>query len=139
MSWDRGPATFISLDLGCQLWSPSVLCACLTPLHSNHNATFMLHVLVSAQSSHGHIPHTLLIAVSGHPVLKPKVHKCVLSPPGSEGGSEVWDEACLRGARGKEPAPLLSCLWSQRQKGCSLGSVVGPANAWDSLLLWKPT
>lgn len=68
------------------------VCACLETLYSNHHATFTLHVLVSAQSTYGHIPHTLLTAASGHPVPNPEVHRCGLSHPGSGGGPEVWGQ-----------------------------------------------
>lgn len=105
MSWNRSPVTFIPLDLGCQQWRPSVcayvpVCACLSTQYSHHSAILTLHMLVSAQSAQGSPTHILLIAVFGHPMPNPKVHRCGLSQSGSGEGPEVWAEACLLGAMG---------------------------------------
>lgn len=131
MRWDRGPESFIPLDLGCQQ-RPS-LCACvyasLSALYLYPHTAYACICTVYVWS------HTQLKSYQQQypPVPNPKVCRWDLSHSESGVGPDVWLKLVYLGPRGWRLHHY--CLASSH-KGS--GDALSGANVWDTLLLWKP-
>lgn len=103
MRWDRGPASFIPLELGCQQ-RPS-LYACVPVCVYKSLSSVLIPSRRIRLHLHGihmvtHTAYTLPTAVSGYPVPNPKVCKQGLSHSESGVGPEVWLKPVYLGLRG---------------------------------------
>lgn len=82
--------------------------------------------------------YTLPTEVSDYPVPNPKVCRWGLSHSESGGGLEVWLKPVYLGS-GKGACTIIALLLVTKAVGIlPTQNVVAPANAWDTLLLWKP-